>query len=441
LLNATIRKITDILGDFKPEEWVEASNWGPGSTTLITGDVVSSSNKFQYETGITRDLYSLVSPWFYTAYPLWAETITRESEVGGLTFEVGNKIVTVPKNAKTDRVIAIEPGLNLWFQKGIGEMIRKRLRHWGVDLTDQRRNQLLTREGSFDSLLASVDFSSASDTISRELVRELLPPDWFQVMDACRSKFGRMNDGSMIHWEKFSSMGNGFTFELESLIFFASALAVREYESLGSSANLGTISVYGDDVVIPSSIYSSFVEFSAFLGFSVNTKKSYSSSYFRESCGAHWFNGTDVTPIYLKKRLSNVETFYKLANSIRRYAHRRNYYCGCDRRFLPAHRHLLKRVPKPLRFVIPDGYGDVGFIGNFDESASPAARGGIEGYLPRSLVSIGVTQYFDATGLLLSRLRVPSVSESGNNDTLRGRVKRKVISLLVPRWYDLGPWY
>ena len=37
----------------------------------------------------------------------------------------GNKIVTVPKNYKTERTIAIEPLLNSVLQKGIGAVIRK----------------------------------------------------------------------------------------------------------------------------------------------------------------------------------------------------------------------------------------------------------------------------------------------------------------------------
>jgi hypothetical protein len=161
-------------------------------------------------------------------------------------------------------------------------------------------------------------------------------------------------------------MGNGFTFELESLIFFCAALAVQEYQNVSSQ-----ISVFGDDVIIASSCFPLFSEFSEFLGFRVNTSKSFFSGAFRESCGSHFYSGVDCKPIFLKERLSNVETFYKLANNIRLLSHRCGSYRSCDDRWRDVWTHLLDGVPAPLRFRVPIQAGDSGFISNFDE-ASPA---------------------------------------------------------------------
>jgi hypothetical protein len=478
LLLATKRKIIQILGDFTGDEFVDDANWGPGVSTLLRGEEVSGYNKFHGERGITRDLYSLVSTWFPVAYPLWADHLSRSYGESWAVFEIGNKIVTVPKNSKTDRVIAIEPGMNLWFQKAIGSMIRRRLRRFGVDLNDQSRNQTLARLSSVDNTLATVDFSSASDSISLEVVRELLPPRWFQIMDTVRSKVGRLPNDSIIRWNKFSSMGNGFTFELESLIFYASALAVHERLGLHN-----TVSVYGDDVILSSDGFSMFAEFSEFLGFRVNKQKSFSSGYFRESCGSHYFSGVDCKPIFLKERLSNVETIYKLANSVRLLAHRFGSYRSCDARFQHLWSHLLDRVPEPLRFQVPLSGGDSGFIVNFDEARPVRARYGIEGFYYRSLVSVGVTRRGDGGGLILSQLRRlgssspskdersmstnaaliitrrysqpnsritdllrlmdevrPDLLSSNESYTLRGRVRRKVVRPLVAQWYNLGSW-
>jgi len=460
LLNATKRKIEEILGDFSPEEFVDEANWGPGVTTLLKGEHVSAINKFHSENGITRDLYALVGSWFPAAYPQWYERLTGESQENPFAFVVGNEIVTVPKNSKTDRVIASEPGLNLWFQKAIGNMIRRRLRRWGIDLNSQDRNQLLAKLSSIDDSLATVDFSSASDSIARKLVEELIPPRWLQLLSACRCSLGAHN-GTFIRWEKFSSMGNGFTFELESLIFFAAALAVKEY--LKTS---GTISVFGDDVILPKHCYELFSSFTAFLGFQVNKEKSFSTSYFRESCGAHYFDGIDCKPIYLKKRVRNVSAIYKLANSVRYLAHRRNSHYGCDARFRNCWRHLRKRIPKPLRFGITLGIGDGGLIGNFDETTPVKARHGLEGYRVKSFAEIGVTQSFDGPATMLARLKARPVSryeathdwktptstkkaiadlicpseEGGNDYTLRGRTKLAVSMVHVQQWYNLGPW-
>lgn len=472
LHNATIRKIQQVLGDFDCEELVDDANWGPGVSTLIKGHEVSGYNKFSAERGITRDLYALVKPWFSTAYPLWHDHLSREFGESWECFQAGNKIVTVPKNSKTDRVIAVEPGLNLWFQKAVGSMIRRRLRRFGIDLNDQSRNASLARSSSSDNSLATVDFSSASDSIASSVVEEFIPHRWFLLLNSCRSKVGIDSSGSIRKWEKFSSMGNGFTFELESLLFYAAAMAVVEYMGVDDR----TVSVFGDDVILPGSCIELYTSFCEYLGFRVNTDKSFSDGQFRESCGAHYFDGVDCKPVFLKERLSNVETVYKLANGIRLLAHRSGHSDFCDAKYSGCWSHLVERVPESLRIMVPTTAGDVGFISNFDEARPTRARYGIEGYYYRSLASIGVTRKGDGQGLILAQLRRlgsgsncfdpdgsqraysfimknrritpkainyllrPDIISSGESYTLRGRVRRQVVKSLVARWYNLGPW-
>lgn len=470
LLNATKSKIQMILDEYSPDEFVDEANWGPGTTTLMNGSEVSDYNKFHDERGITRDLYTLVRPWFPVAYPSWWEWLTAgqtklsasqddpqsegmsydpesrmeairissESDVNPFNFQIGNKIITVPKNSKTDRVIAVEPGINLWFQKAIGSMIRRRLSRFGVATNDQSVNQRLALEGSLSRELATVDFSSASDSISKELVRELIPHEWYLLLDACRSKVGTMSDGTVITWEKFSSMGNGFTFELETLIFYAAALAVREY-----NRSSGRVSAYGDDVILPARDFALFLEFSEYLGFRVNDQKSFHSTdcHFRESCGSHYFAGVDCKPIFLKERLSNVESFYRLANSVRSLARRYRLIGGCAGEFLDCWQRLVLWVPEPLRFRIPVGFGDIGFISNWDEARPARARYGIEGYYFRGLATVGLNRPGEAVPMLLARLRNRSIDrDRGNSYDLRGRVRRVLVNPLVRQWYDLGPW-
>jgi hypothetical protein len=434
LLNATIRKIDQILGEYNAEEFVEGANWGPGVTTIVKGTDVSAVNKFHLENGITRDLYALVGSWFPAAYPLWSSSLRQNFGETWMSYQVGNSVITVPKNSKTDRVIAIEPGLNLWFQKSIGTMIRRRLQRHEIDLNSQVRNQQLAKLGSRDSSLATVDFSSASDSISRRLVEELLPPRWFSLLNATRSNFG-IHNNSLIRWEKFSSMGNGFTFELESLIFFAAAKAVQEYLSVK-----GEISVFGDDVIIPKECYELFSSFSAFLGFKVNRKKSFNTTYFRESCGSHYFDGINCKPIFLKERLQNASAIFKLANGIRMLGHRRNSYFGCDSRFRHCWHRLVQRIPRSLRLWIPAGKGDGGFIVNFDEATPARARNGIEGYRYTCFAEVGLTRQSEAVSLLLARLKVISIQEFNNSYTLRGRTRLQLARSLAHQWYNIGEW-
>jgi len=443
LLFAMQRKIASILGQFNGDEWFDSADWGPGVTTNLKGCHVSATNKFHSENGITRDLYALVGPLMSEAYPSWHEHLSTRyfGEEGSNQFVTGNSLCTVPKNSKTDRVIAVEPGLNLWFQKGIGAMIRRRLRRVGIDLQDQSHNQRFALLASKTGHLATIDFSSASDSIATELIREVLPHDWFLCMDASRSKLG-VTKAESVRWNKFSSMGNGFTFELESLIFFAAAQVVCDY--LGDG---GSISVYGDDVIIPTPCVKLFSEFCTFLGFKVNMEKSFFSPdlLFRESCGSHYFRGFDCKPIFLKEKLRNAQSFYKLANSIRLLAHRSHFNSGCDKRFRNCYYRLVEGVPRALRLGVPSHLGDIGFIQNFDEVCPPQAREfkkfqGFEGYLPLAVVSTAKRQPFEGFGLLLSRIRYSSDRAYGNFYTLRGRTTNALKRVLVHQWYNLGEW-
>lgn len=481
LHNAVIRKIAKILGDFSADELFSMPDWGPGASTLIKRRDASPAKKFRLETGITRDLYNLI-PWetLVEAYPTWASQLV---DSGFPNFQVGNKVITVPKDATTNRVIAVEPGLNMFFQKSIGDMIGKRLQRYGVNLRYQSRNQELARLGSIDSKLATIDLSSASDSIAINVVEALLPPRWWLLLDASRSHYGVRSDGP-VRWEKFSSMGNGFTFQLESLIFYAVASCCAEYLSL----DVSQVSAYGDDVILPSACYGLFSEMMDFYGFSINVKKSHYDSMFRESCGAHYYSGVDVKPIYLKDRVDSVPAIYRLANAIRRLAHRHVARYGCEVKFQKVFDLLVRSVPKAIRFRIPEGLGDGGFISNFDEAApSRVRKGKAVGYQPApyrvpNVVEVSKSYYDDTIGYLLAglwQLRADDDLDFGwreqaayitrqdperylggrralleaitrmvkprrvlgyNSVPLHGRTRLKLVNSIAQQWYDLGPW-
>jgi hypothetical protein len=279
-------------------------------------------------------------------------------------------------------------------------------------------------------------------------------------------------------------MGNGFTFQLESLIFYAVASCCADYLSLSASQ----VSAYGDDVIIPSACYELFSEMMSFYGFRINVKKSHFDSTFRESCGAHFSSGIDVKPIYLKDRVDSVPAVYRLANAIRRQAHIRNNRFGCDASFRAAFELLVRSIPEALRFRIPTTLGDGGFIANFDEATPSRVRKGIGiGYQPApfsvpNVVEVSKTYYDDTVGYLLAalwqlredddpdfgfrehlasavyraferssderhtRLKAiatflrPSRFGGRNSVPLNGRTQFRVVNSLVQRWYDLGPW-
>lgn len=220
-------------------------------------------------------------------------------------------MITVPKSAKTDRVICYEPHMNIWLQLKVGTYLKGRLLRAGVNLRDQSVNQRRALISSRTGDYATIDLSMASDTLALELVYELLPIDWAIYLDELRSKKTYWPDGVWRENQKFSSMGNGFTFELESLIFYALASAVTP-----------DVSVFGDDIICPTGKANEVIRVLASAGFVVNSAKSFTHGPFRESCGMDGFCGVDVTPVYLRKLPSSRGDVAKLHNAIRAWCER-----------------------------------------------------------------------------------------------------------------------
>lgn len=427
------RKIASILADINIDEVLDNCNWGPGSTLSLRGSDVSGSRKFHTERDITRDAYDLFGDVFSKAYPLW-------DGFKEVRFQTGNKIVTVPKNAKTDRTIAIEPGLNVWIQLGFGKSIRKRLGRAGFNLNSDLKNQRGAYLGSVNGSLATVDFKAASDTIAIELVRSLLPERWFACLDAARSHYYTLN-GVTHRSEKFSTMGNGFTFELESLIFVTLALAICQASNLDDTG----VSIFGDDLILPPEGVAQLIRICSYYGLTVNQSKSFSTGPFRESCGSYYFAGLDVKPLFLKKAVNSAKDVYRFANGVRVFAHRvtrETGILGCDGRFRALWRTLANSVPEALKLMGPLSAGDACFSSNIEESRAGRHKDGWEGFTFAGCPTVALCTTNDSLGHLLARLNRPSGDISFGNDVPL-RAKTKIVfkkRMFVALWYDLGSW-
>lgn len=226
----------------------------------------------------------------------------------------GAVLFTVPKKTDIDRCACKEPDVNMFLQKAVGRHVRKQLRRFGVFLNDQSVNRGLARSGSLDGGLATLDLSSASDTMTISVVRMLLPEDWFLYLNDIRSHVVWV-DGTPVRTEMFSSMGNGFTFELESLLFFVLMKSVAYFTNTP-----GVVSVYGDDIIIPSGMFDDACWVLNLFGFTPNPDKSFSDGLFRESCGGHYYSGEDVTPFYLRRRPERLTDLIRVANQLRKWS-------------------------------------------------------------------------------------------------------------------------
>ena len=252
-------------------------------------------------------------PWKYG--PHNAIPLRVPANYYGVTTEVvGNVLFTVPKKSDIDRVACKEPDLNMFIQKGVGTLFRRALRKVGINLNDQSRNRDLARIGSITGQLATIDLSSASDSVCTELVNLLLPTYWFTLLDSSRCQV-TVIDGEEHRNHMFSSMGNGFTFELESLLFFTLAKATAYF-----TGTRGVISVYGDDIICPTDMYHDLSTVLQYCGFLLNEDKSFHTGPFRESCGGHYYLGDDITPFYIREPITRMDDLIDVANKLREWS-------------------------------------------------------------------------------------------------------------------------
>jgi len=212
------------------------------------------------EPAFTPDAWPFLVPWSGT---LWASACC---DIGKVPKSVpGNRFMTAPKDATKFRGIAVEPSINVFYQLAYGKVIRARLRRWGINLNDgQDIHRHLAGESSRRGHLATLDLKNASDTISRNLVKLLLPHNWFSVLDSLRSK-KTFFKGAYHLLEKFSSMGNGFTFELETLIFLGLISAITGVDRIGDD-----VFAFGDDLILPVSYSEDVIAMLAFCGLETN---------------------------------------------------------------------------------------------------------------------------------------------------------------------------
>jgi hypothetical protein len=189
---------------------------------------------------------------------------------------------------------------------------------------------------------------------------------WYHLLDVTRShqiaivdEDGRVKQHGL---EMFSSMGNGFTFPLETSIFLAIARSVVPSEELDN------VAVYGDDIIVPAPYVEELINRLEFVGFQVNRSKTCLAGKFYESCGTDWFNGQNVRPFYTR---SDEEDFVpptvNVANQLRTWLLR--VYGYSDKRYLELWQWVTDQVPRPWNNPVPPSMGATGIVMSRDEAA------------------------------------------------------------------------
>lgn len=312
VLQLARRKVVDVMGHFDLSTLVSRARPGNGTSigtldSQLTSLPAKLGHTRVFMTPACRDLFD------HMVRGPWAELID------GYDCVDFNRSSFVPKNWKTDRLIAIEPSFNVWCQLGAHEVLASRLAATGNSITDQTRNQELARVGSITNSYATLDLSSASNSLTTACVLTLLQPPgchnpWYSYLCQVRSPTMEV-EGTPTRMEMFSTMGNGATFVLETIIFLCVARAV--HSRLGGNSP----SVYGDDIICDVSNVALVQRTLGFLGFRLNTEKSFSSGPFRESCGADWYNGKNVTPVYVDRLPLKKADIYNFVNHLPDWFH------------------------------------------------------------------------------------------------------------------------
>lgn len=219
--------------------------------------------------------------------------------------ESPGKLAAVPKTAKGPRLIASEPVEHQWCQQKIFTYLdyafSKSLIGKFVDLHDQEKSQVMVASASIDQSLCTIDLSSASDRISCRHIESLMREhrSLFEAFYAVRTRTIKdaVVSNKVYPVRKFTTMGSTLTFPVQCLFFLSVALASAGAHDVKSiRALIGSVRVFGDDIIAPNSAYVAITRNLTLLGLKVNEKKSFSKGFFRESCGADYWRGFDVTP-------------------------------------------------------------------------------------------------------------------------------------------------
>lgn len=314
-LDKVFSVLVHALGEYDSSEW--GFSHGHGSVS----NMPSEANRYHF-----REWPEMLETEFpfadvaYHSYSAWADSMVGNdfvearpsgnapqlTEVG--SFHSPSKLMAVAKTLTKPRLIASEPAESMFCQQNIRRYMYSRVRKtWIGDFIkfdDQSQNQELCLAGSRDGSLATLDLSEASDRVTCQCVGNVFRGNHplLRALRATRTPHCEVR-GTIVKLNKFSTMGNATTFPVQSLIFLGIAIA----GCLGAGGVVtpqrikrlrGKVSVFGDDIIVPTERVGAVIELLECLHFKVNVAKSYAEGNFRESCGVDAYKGTNVTPVY-----------------------------------------------------------------------------------------------------------------------------------------------
>lgn len=271
-----------------------------GSTPMINTDDRYFSNGACLEGSTLSDKLDAIAdnykaPWGLE-YPLLGMDLKEVSYTCHVT--------TVPKSYKAARIIAMEEAYRQYENTAVYKAILRKMQsspyYSQFCIEDQERNRSICCEASINANFATIDLSHASDCVSKSLVKSVFPNNWVDVIFRNISQKALLPNGKIVTLQMYAAAGSVLTFCVETLIFWSIARTAKSLYEVLVNCSIGDVSVYGDDIIVPTEIAELTIELLERLGFIVNRDKTFSSptGHYRETCGAEYLNGYDVSMEY-----------------------------------------------------------------------------------------------------------------------------------------------
>ncbi|UJQ85965.1 MAG: putative replicase protein [Boldovirus faecadaptatum] len=318
-----------------------ATDWKPKhGTGAVSDGRVGKFLKYDFPTWSDR-LESVfhVAEFGFPNYMAWIDWLRGRRDGVPSAFsseEAPSRLITVPKTMKGPRLIASEPTSNQFCQQAILRYLVERVAQSplckSISFNDQTNNQVAALTASRTGAMATIDLSSASDCVSKWLVERAFRSNrpLLEALMATRTSW--LTDDISVpprrtQLAKFTTMGAATTFPVQSIIYAGLAAGVIcsmdgiEISEKNLMSIMSSVRVFGDDIIIPTRYAHTYIELLSYLGFEVNTNKTFLTGKFRESCGVDAYDGVDVTPKYILEmydelRPSSVESVRESSNNL-----------------------------------------------------------------------------------------------------------------------------
>lgn len=263
-------------------------------------------------------------------------------------------VVAVPKNYKTARIIAKEEAGNTFHAKAVQKAMRRCFKRNRIAIyyDDQEVNREGARLGALNGRLATIDHSSASDSIPRSLAAYVTPPDLYEAIVNCRSsrmKVKKPDRSSKVYPVNiWLTSGHPCTWDYESAFFLSAADAVRDiYIELTGDSDVEKSRVFGDDLEIDSKIFDLYMEIMEYMDFTVNHEKSFKGDY-RESCGVEYLLDVETSTVYFPRKPLK---FFKARNKREQRKVAKNKNCETIASLIALQHALYDLCPDASRYL------------------------------------------------------------------------------------------